>query len=112
MEVSPLDRLGVRLLALNLRVSELDAEIRSARLELAFLESRLGDARLARAVGGDPPGDLHEPAASQRAAELRSVLEARSASLATAREHRRDVRIRYTLGRAAEHRSRGKEGGG
>jgi hypothetical protein len=53
VELKDSDRLRTRLLAINLRVVELDHELQRTQLRVQHLEAQLEDARLARMVGGD-----------------------------------------------------------
>lgn len=53
MELNLSDRLRTRLFAINLRLAELDQELRRTRIRVHHLESELEDARLAILVGGE-----------------------------------------------------------
>lgn len=77
MELNERDRLGTRLLALNLRLFELNREMEQSQIRVHQLESSLEDARLASMLGEDA-GD---------AQELGSELERERHTL----EHRRAV---------------------
>jgi hypothetical protein len=99
VELKPSDRLQTRLLAIDLRLAELDAELRQDQVRVNHLESELETARLANLMG-DQAGD---PA--QLAPELersRGKLENQREVVARVKKSQWHARVAYTLTRAKE----------
>lgn len=94
-------RVQARLLALNIRMAEMDAEVHHAQVDVNRLESRLEDARLARMMGEEAasPAEL----APQLEAS-RHRLEERRRVWGTLRAHRSKVRVEMALQRLRERR--------
>jgi len=95
------DRLGTRLLAINLRLAELNHEMERTQIRVHHLESALEDVRLARLMGEEGPD----------AAGLDTELEQSRGSLENQREFINQVkqrqwnaRVEYMLTRAKERR--------
>src|SRR5205807_2516975 len=95
------DRLGTRLLAINLRLAELNHEMERTQIRVHHLESALEDHRLARLMGEE----------GADAAALGSELEKSRGSLENQREFIDQVkkrqwsaRVEYMLVRAKERR--------
>jgi len=93
------DRLKTRLLAINLRLAELDHEMRQTQIRVNLLESELENARLAAMMGenaGDP---------AQIGPELersRGSLETQQAFLKQVKDSRLEVQKAWARARMAE----------
>ncbi len=87
-------KLQARLLALDIKLAELDHQMRASQVRIQQLEAHREDSRLARILGeehGDP-GEF-EPRIEDARREL-----ARQSELAeTVRAHQREVRVEYAL---------------
>lgn len=99
MEVTDTDRLRTRLFAIEMRLQELDAEMRRTQLHVHQLESELGDAQLAGLVGGE----------SRTAAEINPELESSRGKLEQQQElvaqvthNRWKARVAYTVSQMKE----------
>lgn len=87
-------KLQARLLALDIKLAELDHQMRASQVRIQQLEAHQQDSRLARILGEehDDPGAV-EPRIEEQRREL-----ARQAELAeTVRAHQREVRVEYAL---------------
>ncbi len=95
-------RLGSRLFALNLRLAELDEEARRTRMEVVRLAARLDDARLARILETEGPGDPDQLAPELE--RLGSALARQEALIARVKKSQADARVAYSLHRIRERR--------
>ena len=102
MELRDSDRMRTRLLALDLRLAELDQERHQTQVRVNHLEAALEDARLAQLVGGDEAGDPAElgPELERRRGEL----EHRSEEVARIRKLRQTARVQCVTQRLRERR--------
>lgn len=89
-------RLGARLLALNLRLEELDRELHQTRVRTLQLEARVDDARLAHLLGEQTESMAHLGSELER---LHQELESGQALLDRLRDSQRQARIDYSLAR-------------
>ena len=102
MELRESDRIRNRLMALDLRIAELDQERHQTQVRVHHLEAALEDARLAHLVGGDEAGDPAElgPELERRRGEL----EHRSEEVARIRKLRQTARVQCVTQRLRERR--------
>lgn len=100
MEITDTDRLRTRLFAIEMRLQELDAEVRHTQLRVHQLESALGDAQLAGLVGGEG-----QPVAAEIGPELeasRGALERQQELLAQVTHNRWKARVAYSVSQMKE----------
>jgi hypothetical protein len=101
MEIKASDRLGSRLLALNLRLAELDHQMRRTHLDVLRLENQYEEARLARMLdaGGPDPAEIAPVLEKTRVAfeDQREVVD-------RVRQSQWKARVEYTVLRARERR--------
>jgi len=95
-------RCGVRLFALDLRLEELNQEVRRAEVRVHQLEAALDDARLSGLFGA-AVGDARE--LEPELERSRGSLEARRELLEQVRASRRQARVDYALSRLRERRA-------
>lgn len=110
MELSDADRVGTRLLAINIRLAELDHELQKAQLRVNQLESQLEDARLAQMMGEEAgnPADI-----GPELERSRGSLESQREIVDKMKKTQWNVRVQHTLLRAKERReSRARAAGG
>lgn len=99
VEFKESDRVGSRLLALNLRLAELDHELQQTQLYVQQLETQLEDARLAHMLG-DHAGD---PAVLGPELERsRGSLESQQEVVARIKKTQWSVRVQHTMLRVKE----------
>lgn len=102
MDIKPSDRLGTRLLAINIRLAELDHELRRTQAHVNRLESELEDARLAGLLG-DTAGDPKVLAPELE--RSRTHLETQRERVEQVKKSQWDARVAYTLTRAKERKA-------
>ena len=103
MELKHSDRLGSQLLAISLRLEELNSELHRTRVHAHRLASRLEDARFARLVGGEA-GDPDELTPELQA--VRARLECQEQLVQQVRQRQWKTRVSYVAVRARERRER------
>ena len=103
MEFTETDRLRTRLFAIEMRLQELDAEMRRTQLRVHQLEAELGDAQLANLVGGEsrPAAEIGPELESSRGS-----LERQRALLAQVTHNRWKARVAYTVSQVKERQRR------
>ena len=89
MEFKDSDRLRTRLFAIDLRLAELDDELRRTQLQVHHLQSQLEDAKMARLMGEDAgdPGEIGPELERSRAR-----LESQTQFIAEVKKRRRSAR--------------------
>lgn len=102
MEIKASDRLGTRLLAINIRLAELDHQLRQTQVQVNRLESELENARLAGLLG-DSAGNPKELAPELE--RSRSTLELQREAVEKVKKSQWDARVAYTLTRAQERKA-------
>jgi len=108
VELSPADRLRVKLLALDLRLHELTEEARGAQLDLARLERAAQDRRMAALLGqeAEAAGEIQP-----RLQATRARLHSRLAVIESAKQSRWQTRVRLVVARIRELRASPETGG-
>ena len=111
MDLRDSDRLGTRLLALDLRHAEMDSRVREARLKVLRLESHLEDARLAQLIGDESRSEQDETeldpdAIAPELERLRTELEHRNETLTAIASSRWQARVQYSTAKMMEQRDR------
>jgi hypothetical protein len=101
VEFKESDRMRTRLLAINLRLAELDHELRRTQVRVQQLESRLEDARLARLVGEDA-GDPAE--IGPELERSRGSLERQQELVNSVKANQMDARKEWAVARMKERR--------
>ncbi len=101
MEVRDTHRLGARMLAINIRLAELDHELQRTQVRVHHLEAQLEDARLARMVGEDA-GNPEEIVPELE--QSRDKLENQRSFISGVRANLRQARADYMMARVAERR--------
>ena len=100
MELRESDRLGNRLLALNIKHEELNRKVEESQIRLLRLEANLNDNRLAHLLGeGDSPQSLRPEV--ERA---RTELDSHKELLAEVVKSRQEAQVAYSTARWAEAR--------
>jgi hypothetical protein len=99
VDVKPSHRLQTRLLAIDIRLAELDAELRRDQVRVNHLESELETARLANLLG-DEAGNPAELAPELE--RSRGKLETQREVVARVKKSQWNARVAYTLTRAKE----------
>lgn len=101
MELKRADRLGTRLLAINIRLAELSHEMEQTQIRVHRLESELEDARLARMMGeeGRDPGTLGTELEASRGS-----LESQRELVEQVKKSQWDARVRHTLAKVQQRR--------
>lgn len=102
MELKESDRLRTRLLAIDLRLAELNHELRRTQVQVNQLESQLEDARLANLMG-DAAGDPAELAPELE--RSRGSLESQREMVERVKKSQWTARVAYTLTRAQERKA-------
>jgi len=101
VELKDSDRLGTRLLAIGLRLAELDHEMQRTQIRVHHLESALEDARLARLMGEEPEDAAGLDTELERS---RGSLESQREFIAQVKQRQWSARVEYMLVRAKERR--------
>lgn len=99
MDINDTDRLGTRLLAIEMRLAELDQELRRTQVRVHHLESQLEDANLAGLLG-ENAGDPSEIVPALEAS--RGSLEHQAALVERVKQSRWKARLAYSVARARE----------
>ena len=102
MDIKESDRLRTRLLAIDLRLAELDHELRRTQAHVSHLESQMEDVRLANLMG-EEAGDSAELAPELE--RSRGSLESQRELVAQVKKSQWHARVAYTLTRAQERRA-------
>lgn len=102
MELKESDRLRSRVLAIDLRLAELDHELRRTQVRVNHLESQLENARLAGLLG-DHAGDPAELAPELE--KSRGHLETQQEVVARVKQSLWRARVAYTLTQAQERKA-------
>ena len=102
MELKESDRLRSKVLAIDLRLAELDHELRRTQVHVNHLESQLENARLAGMLG-DHAGDPSEIAPELE--KSRGRLETQQEMVARVRQSLWKARVAYTLTQAQERKA-------
>jgi len=104
VELRESDRLRSRIYALDLRIAEMDRDLRRAQIRVHHLKARLDDAVMAR-LFGDEAGDPTEigPELERSRVELESHREA----VERVKKRRREARAAYWETRLQERREQG-----
>ena len=100
MDLRQSDRLGTRLLALNLRHAELDQKVRQSEVQLLRLQAHLDDARLARLLGEKADSQDVRPEVEK----VRTELDIQKELLAEIVKSRQDAQVAYSAARWVEAR--------
>jgi hypothetical protein len=102
VEVTESVRARNRLLAIDIRLVELDQELRRQQLRVLQLEAELDDARLAGLVdeGAGPSAEL-----SAELARCRQRLESQQALVESAKKNQWNARVQHALLRVKERRA-------
>jgi hypothetical protein len=101
MDFSDVDRLGTRLFAINLRLAELDHDLRSKEIRVNRLEAQLEDARLARLMG-ESAGDPEEIAPELE--RTRGDRDTQRALVERVKQSQTEARTEYMLARVRQRR--------
>jgi hypothetical protein len=101
VEFKESDRMRTRLLAINLRLAELDHELQRTQVRVQQLESQLEDARLARLVGGEA-GDPAE--IGPELERSRGSLERQQELVNSVKANQMDARKEWAVARMKERR--------
>ncbi len=102
MELTEKDRLGTRLLALNLRHFELNREMEQTQIRVRQLESEIEDARLAGFLG-ENGGDATSLTVALEAE--RAALERRKATVENVTEIRWKARVQHAVAGLKERKA-------
>ena len=103
MELNDVDRARTRLFAINLRLAELDGEMRRTQARVHHLESQLEDARLAHLMGDRAAGDPET--IGPELERSRGSLESQQAVVERVKKSQWKARVEYTMLRAQQHRA-------
>jgi hypothetical protein len=101
VDVKDSDRLRTRLFAIEMRLAELDHEMRKTQIRVHQLESEVGDARLAHLLGEDAGTPAELGPELQRS---RDSLETQRELIETVKKSRWKARVELTLERVKERR--------
>ncbi len=101
MELRESDRLSTRLLALDIRLHELNSELARAQIRVRQLEATFEDARLASLLG-ESAGSVAE--LGPELERSRQELEAQRELVASVTETRWKARVQHALVRSRERR--------
>jgi hypothetical protein len=100
VELRESDRLGTRLLALNIKHEELNQKVQHSRIRLLRLEAHLNDTRLAHLLGeGDDPQSLRP-----EVEKARNELDSHKEVLAEILKSRQEAQVAYSAARWVEAR--------
>jgi hypothetical protein len=99
MKLNESDRIATKLLALNLRLAELDSEMQRTQLRVARLEAELESARLASLFGEEASrlGEL-----SPQLEQTRLELDSQQQIILRVRQRRRETQVLLSLTRRRE----------
>ena len=101
MPVTNTDRLQTRLLAIDIRLFELNREMERTQIQVHHLEAQLEDARLAHMIG-DNAGDAAEIGSALESS--RGSLESQRALIDSVKKNQWKARVDYTMARVKERR--------
>jgi hypothetical protein len=100
VELRESDRLGTRLLALNIKHEELNRKVQDSQIRLLRLEAHFNDTRLAHLLGeGDDPQSLRP-----EVEKARTELDSHKELLAEVVKSRQEAQVAYSTARWAEAR--------
>lgn len=102
MDIKESDRLRTRLLAIDLRLAELDHELRRTQAHVSHLESELEDVRLANLMGEKArnPAEL-----GPELERHRGSLESQRSLVEQVKKSQWQARVAYTVTRAQERKA-------
>lgn len=99
MKLNESDRIATKLLALNLRLAELDSEMQRTQVRVVQLEEAVESARLA-SLFGEGAGRLVE--LNPELEETRRALDSQKQTILRVRQSRRDTQVLLLLTRRRE----------